>query len=100
MINVDRESFYAQIKSGFKIAFFNAKWCRPCVEYAPILENVATDLELDVISIDVDLNESLCETFGVTSIPTIMIFNDGKIVDSIHERLTKLSLKSLLKSKL
>ncbi|HEV3309041.1 MAG TPA: thioredoxin [Chloroflexota bacterium] len=61
---------------------FWAEWCQPCQMIAPIVEQVADQYkdELSVAKLDVDTNQRTAMTYGVQSIPTLLIFKDGKEV--------------------
>lgn len=64
---------------------FWATWCGPCKMIAPIVEELATELEgkLKVGKVDVDNNQQIAMKYGIRSIPTLLIFKDGKVVDQI-----------------
>ena len=61
---------------------FWATWCGPCVKLAPIIEQVANEREgeLTVAKLDVDANPHMAQHYGVMSIPTMILFKDGKKV--------------------
>lgn len=61
---------------------FWAPWCGPCKMIAPILDEVAAELEgkLKVVKINIDENEQTPAQFGVRGIPTLMVFKDGQNV--------------------
>ncbi len=62
------------------IVDFYATWCKPCKVQAPIVEEIQTELgdKVRVIKVDVDVEEDLANRYGIQSIPTIMIFKNGK----------------------
>ena len=64
---------------------FWAEWCGPCKMIAPVLEEIATDLDgkLTIGKLDVDANGSTAMAFGVMSIPTLLLFKGGKPVERI-----------------
>lgn len=61
---------------------FWATWCGPCVKLAPIIEQIANEKEgsLTVAKLDVDANPHMAQHYGVMSIPTMILFKDGKKV--------------------
>lgn len=61
---------------------FNAKWCGPCKKMTPYIEKMKTDLkdDVEVISIDVDQNEELAQELLIESLPTLILYEDHKIV--------------------
>ncbi len=64
---------------------FWATWCGPCKMIAPVLEELASDLDgqLTVGKLDVDSNQVTAQEYGVLSIPTLILFKDGHPVDRI-----------------
>src|SRR3989338_962859 len=64
---------------------FWAEWCGPCRAIAPIVEEIAKDLngKLKVAKINVDDNQELAAKFHIMSIPTLLIFKNGEPVDHI-----------------
>ncbi|GAB3636198.1 thioredoxin [Hymenobacter arcticus] len=79
-----RKSFSELINSpGMPVLVdFFADWCGPCKTMAPILQQVATQHEgkLRIIKIDVDKNPAVAQQFKVQSIPTLILFSQGKPV--------------------
>jgi len=63
------------------IVDFHALWCAPCKMQSPILKEVAAELgdKIKVIKIDVDQNSELASRYNIQSVPTLMIFKNGKI---------------------
>lgn len=64
---------------------FWAAWCGPCKMIAPVLDEIATDLDgkLVIGKLDVDANQDTSMAFGVMSIPTLLLFKGGEPVDRI-----------------
>ena len=66
------------------IVDFFAEWCMPCVMMAPVLEEMAGKFpKIKFAKVNVDENRALSGKFGVSSIPTLVIFKDGKEVDRV-----------------
>lgn len=59
---------------------FWAEWCGPCKQIAPIIEELAADMEgkLKVVKVNIDHNPETPQKFGVRGIPTLIVFKDGK----------------------
>lgn len=74
-----------KINKGEKIILkLGAQWCGPCKMMKPIFEKVANDNTTDVqmYTLDVDLNREIAMSLGVRSVPTIKIFNAGEVIDT------------------
>ncbi len=71
--------------SGTVLTDFWAEWCGPCKMIAPVLDQIAQEYDgmLSVAKLDVDENNSTAMAYGVFSIPTLIVFKDGKPVDRI-----------------
>jgi len=72
------ENFDEVVRDGFVLVDFYANWCGPCKMQAPVLETLPDNIK--VVKIDVDEEETLARRFGVMSIPTLILFKDGKEV--------------------
>lgn len=74
------EVFNDEIKEGLVLVDFYADWCGPCRMLAPVIEDVANELpNVKIIKINVDEREDVARTYGVMSIPTVILFEDGEI---------------------
>ena len=71
------------IKEGTVLVDFFATWCGPCRMLAPVLEEIAEENpDLAVLKIDVDEVSELAIRYGIQAIPTLMLFKDGKHVET------------------
>ncbi|OYT66536.1 thioredoxin [Candidatus Bathyarchaeota archaeon ex4484_205] len=85
-IDADAETFYRYIqKEVLVLVDFWAVWCAPCLIMHPIVEEIAKEFngKLIVLRVNVDLNRDLAMRYGVQSIPTFIIFKEGKEVKRI-----------------
>lgn len=88
-----------KINKGDKIILkLGASWCGPCKMLNPIFEKIANKNESDVqmYSIDVDLNREIAMSLGVRSVPTIKVFNSGEVVDTKVGVLSEAALNEIL----
>jgi thioredoxin 1 len=78
-------SFDTDTAEGLTLVDFWAPWCAPCRAIAPILDQVASEYEgrLTVAKVNVDDNPESAYRFGVQSIPTLLLFANGDLVDRI-----------------
>lgn len=86
-ISVDDANFQNEVLSSDKpvLVDFWAIWCGPCKMIAPIVEELAKEYDgkLKVTKMDVDANPRTAMQFGIRSIPTLMVFKGGQVVEQI-----------------
>ena len=77
---------------------FYAIWCSPCRMQAPILDELASELngKITVCKVNVDEAEKLAINYGINSIPALLIFKDGKVVEKSVGLTSKPELASML----
>lgn len=97
VINVSEGNFDAAVlKSPVPILVdFWAPWCGPCKMISPILDELAEEYagRLTVSKVNVDENQGLSVQFGVSAIPTLLIFKNGQVIDQIRGLRSKRDLK-------
>jgi thioredoxin 1 len=97
---LDDDSFDDEIKTiqGPILVNFWANWCDPCKTIAPWLDELADDLagRAHVAKVDVDENGDLVNRFGIMSIPTLVVFKDGKVVDQLIGAAPKHKIQALV----
>ncbi len=81
---------------------FWADWCAPCKMIAPMVEDLANEYDGKVtfVKLDVDANPETSMKFGIRSIPTLLLFKDGKPVDQVIGAVPKAVLKKHLENAL
>lgn len=77
---------------------FWAPWCGPCRAVAPVLESLATEMtgRLKVVKVNVDENQQVAGALGVRSIPTLVLFKDGKAVEGAVGALSREQITELV----
>ena len=79
MVVYSENEFREVIKEGVTLVDFYADWCGPCQALAPVMENLAsTRTDSKVVKVDIDVLSTLASNYQVMSIPTVIIFKDGK----------------------
>lgn len=84
VLHINHESFEKIIAQDGKTVLvdFWATWCGPCRMITPVLEEVAKERpDVTVCKVDVDEERELALEYGVSSIPTLLVFRDGKVVN-------------------
>jgi thioredoxin 1 len=73
------------LEKGTVLVDFWAEWCGPCRMVAPVLEQIAAEQsgKLKIVKLNVDENQATPSQFGVTGIPTMILFKDGQMVERI-----------------
>ena len=72
--------FEQEIKEGLVIVDFYADWCGPCQMLAPVLEQLDKETSIKIVKINVDEIPDIARAFRIMSIPTLLLFKDGKFV--------------------
>lgn len=81
LIHLKDEKFNEEIKDGVVLVDFYADWCGPCKMVAPIIEELANERsDTKFIKVNVDEHEDIAKEYGIMSIPTMIVFKDGKEV--------------------
>lgn len=82
VIHADEKEFNNLVTDGIVLVDFFATWCGPCKMLGPVLEDLSNDrAELKIVKIDIDKNNELAKSYGIMSVPTMLLFKDGKLVD-------------------
>ena len=85
LINLNEITFKEEVinNKGIVIVDFWAEWCGPCKVLAPILEEISEEGKVKIYKVNVDENPSLAGQFGIKSIPTMVVFENGIRVDQV-----------------
>lgn len=81
---INSSNFNEITSKGTVLVDFFANWCGPCKMLAPVLEETAQEMKnVTFVKVDVDQEPGLAGKYGIQAIPHMVIFKDGKAVDSI-----------------
>jgi len=102
VIHLDDENFKQNISSGVTLVDFFAEWCGPCKMITPIVARLSQSFagKAKIAKIDIDKSPEVTTDFEVTSIPTLILFKDGKEVKRIVGLRDEETLKSMIESSL
>lgn len=102
VVTVTDDNFASVVGNGLVMVDFWAVWCGPCRVVAPTVEALASEYEgqVTVGKLDVDNNPRTASAFNVRSIPTILFFRDGKVVDTVIGAVPRPVLENKLKEHL
>jgi len=84
-VELTSENFDATVKEGVTMVDFWAPWCGPCRMIAPVIEELAEDFDgkATIAKVNTDEQQDLAVKYGIRSIPAILFFKDGEVVDQM-----------------
>ena len=82
---VTEQDFQSTVDSGVTLVDFWAEWCGPCRMVTPVLEELQGELgdSAKIVKLNVDENPNIAQQFGISGIPTMLLFKDGQVVDKV-----------------
>ena len=100
--HISDSDFPAAVQQGVTLVDFWAPWCGPCKAIAPMLDELAGELggKAKIVKMNVDENPEVAGSFGIMSIPTLILFKDGKPVNKLVGGQPKPQLKAFIESAL
>lgn len=100
-IEVTDLNFDGLIADGISLIDFKADWCGPCKAMSPILEEISIEYpNVKIGKLDVDDNSETSNKFGIRSIPTIILYKDGEMIEKKVGILSKDDLRELINSQI
>ncbi|MFC0476573.1 thioredoxin [Robertmurraya beringensis] len=85
IVKINDDTFKNEISNGLVLVDFWAPWCGPCKMIAPVLEEINEEMgdQVKIAKLNVDDNQVTTAEFGVMSIPTLLVFKDGEVVEKV-----------------
>ena len=99
VLHVNKNSFQSIVKESAKpvLVDFWASWCGPCRMIAPVLEEIAAERpDVKVCKVNVDEENELAMSYGIASIPTLLVFKNGQVVNKSIGAVTKAKILEML----
>ncbi|MGM9605268.1 MAG: thioredoxin [Faecousia sp.] len=99
ILHVGKSNFQSIVKESEKpvLVDFWASWCGPCRMIAPVLEEVAAERpDIQVCKVNVDEEQELAISYGVASIPTLLVFKNGQVVNKSIGAVPKAEILEML----
>ena len=95
-------SFEQEVAShkGVVLVDFWAEWCGPCLALGPKLEELADEMkdQIKIVKLNIDENKERAQEYGVRSIPTMIVFKDGQVMEQLVGNLSKPDIQAKLSS--
>ncbi|WLR59239.1 thioredoxin [Guptibacillus hwajinpoensis] len=100
VLEVTDQNFEEETNQGLVLADLGAPWCGPCKMIAPVLDELDEELgeQLKIVQLDVDSNPETARKYDVMSIPTLLFFKDGELVENAVGFRTKEELAGIAKN--
>ncbi|TGK05498.1 thioredoxin [Leptospira langatensis] len=98
LTEINDSTFNSEITEGMVLVDCWAEWCGPCRMVSPVLEELSSELNgtLKIKKLNVDDNQDTAQKLNIQSLPTLLLFKDGQLVDKIIGALPKAQIKSFI----
>lgn len=96
IINGNKNDFKELINNKVIVDFY-ADWCGPCKMLSPVLEKISEEENIDIVKINVDNEQELAREYGIMSIPTLIVFENGKEINKNIGLCSKQDIKEMIK---
>lgn len=97
MIEATKETFVEEINSEEKVLVdFWAPWCGPCKMLSGTLEQIQKETNIKIVKVNVDEESELASTYNIRSLPTLILFKNGEMVNQIVGAVSKNKILEML----
>jgi len=99
LAEINDGNFKSETSSGLVLVDCWAEWCGPCRMVAPVLDEIAGEMaEVKIKKLNVDFNQKTAQELGIQSIPTLLLYKDGVLVDKAIGALPKPQIKKFIEN--
>ncbi|EKS07460.1 thioredoxin [Leptospira santarosai] len=98
LVEVNDSNFKSETSGGLVLIDCWAEWCGPCRMVAPVLEELSNEMNgaVKIKKLNVDDNQDTAQSLGISSIPTLLLYKDGQLVDKVIGALPKAQIKNFI----
>ncbi|ALO25322.1 thioredoxin [Leptospira borgpetersenii serovar Ballum] len=98
LAEVNDSNFKSETSGGLVLIDCWAEWCGPCRMVAPVLEELSNEMNgtVKIKKLNVDDNQDTAQSLGISSIPTLLLYKDGQLVDKVIGALPKAQIKNFI----
>jgi thioredoxin 1 len=96
---INDANFKTETASGIVLVDCWAEWCGPCRMVAPVLDELSTEMnDVKIMKLNVDFNQKTAQELGIQSIPTLLLYKNGELVDKAIGALPKPQIKKFIEN--